>query len=845
MSVDFVLGVLVKTTAALLLAWLVTLAMRRASAAARHAVWAAGILAALSMPALVVWLPTWRTPAVHVQAVLREPAPVLVAGSAVVRRETQSVPTLSLPPISTDTQPSRSIPWAALGFTAWALGSMLLLTRLALALWRVRAISAQPLDVGAPRRVRVLEASATDLMPLTWGVFRPRVLFPSGVRNWPASRFRHVLAHELAHIERRDWAVQMVAEAARAVYWFHPLAWFAVSQLRQEAERACDDLVLSSGATALDYAADVVGLARTLKTPPGVMSSTFAAANPSKFEERISAVLQLTLNRRPLTLRVAAVTLLLAAAVLAPIAAVAAGQEVRGKILEAGTNQPVQEAQIIVRKMGPREYNKPLVSEEVTKLKTDAQGQFAFATSDFGEFIFLASKPGYTAAANTLGALQANVTLSKESPTREIAFTMARPATISGRLVDFETGDPIAGLHVELRGMAARGAQFGGDFRNQPTSADGGFSLQATTGTYALLVTPRRLFKDQVITSFTPDEAHATDLDYRSVFLPGGPEYSAALGVPVISGGTADVGNLRLRKERLYRAHVSIGGACERGDEIPIRATLQFGPTSWTNDLGSFRCGSDFLMRDLAPGNYLLIARLGREAATRVSAVARFEVRESNMEIPMTLQRGVTMNARFVAVEGAGKLPMDRLGVQLIGANIPNYAGEIGPYRPDAEGRFRIENVMPGLREPAMIGLDNEYYVKQIRLQGRPLAGAIDFLADGNLEFEIDSNPSTLSGSVRNNDRPVGDATMLFAPWPYTPGVYMDQMRQVVVDDKGEFQVPGLVPGEYRVFAVANSDVSRATAPANLQRLLTSAQTVKLARGGTQTVTLRLTDPGR
>ena len=78
-------------------------------------------------------------------------------------------------------------------------------------------------------------------MPLTWGLFRPVIVLPSGAEHWPEDRRRIVLSHELAHIARHDWLLQICAELVRALYWFHPLAWLAAARLRQESERACDD----------------------------------------------------------------------------------------------------------------------------------------------------------------------------------------------------------------------------------------------------------------------------------------------------------------------------------------------------------------------------------------------------------------------------------------------------------------------------------------------------------------------------------------------------------------------------------------------------------------------------
>jgi len=73
------------------------------------------------------------------------------------------------------------------------------------------------------RPVRLLECGHPAAMPLTWGILRPLVIFPSASADWPEDRRRIVLSHELAHIARGDWFLQACAELARAFYWFHPL----------------------------------------------------------------------------------------------------------------------------------------------------------------------------------------------------------------------------------------------------------------------------------------------------------------------------------------------------------------------------------------------------------------------------------------------------------------------------------------------------------------------------------------------------------------------------------------------------------------------------------------------
>ena len=97
-------------------------------------------------------------------------------------------------------------------------------------------------DFGLPVTVDVLRHEALGA-PVTWGVFRPVVLMPLEADTWDEQRAAQAFLHELEHVYRKDWIVQVIARALCAVYWFHPLVWVAWRQLCLESERACDDAV--------------------------------------------------------------------------------------------------------------------------------------------------------------------------------------------------------------------------------------------------------------------------------------------------------------------------------------------------------------------------------------------------------------------------------------------------------------------------------------------------------------------------------------------------------------------------------------------------------------------------
>lgn len=77
--------------------------------------------------------------------------------------------------------------------------------------------------------------------PFVLGVFRPRVYISSGLDS---ETFNHVLAHENAHIHRRDYFWKPAGYLLLSLYWFNPLLWIAYILLCRDIERACDEKVL-------------------------------------------------------------------------------------------------------------------------------------------------------------------------------------------------------------------------------------------------------------------------------------------------------------------------------------------------------------------------------------------------------------------------------------------------------------------------------------------------------------------------------------------------------------------------------------------------------------------------
>ncbi len=339
-----ILPLLVKSTLLFALCGLLLLGLRRASASARHLVCLLTLGALLALPLFSAALPGWRLP------VLKEPTPA--QAPALPKREDAEFKAPKTPPlaasgdsampINTATLPETPRPPASGGqalvpggfFILYLLGVLLAAVRPLLGLWGIAhlrracvpAADTQTLSLadecaaalGLPCRPLLCRAEVP--VPMTWGGLRPVVLLPSGSVGWPEDRLRAVLLHEMAHVVRRDWAGHRLADLACALYWFHPCVWLVARRLRAESEIACDDLVVSSGIPAAEYARHLLEIAQSLPGATRPPHSAIAMAQTSKIERRITMILDKTHSRQAIARRVLLFALVPSVAALVTLA---------------------------------------------------------------------------------------------------------------------------------------------------------------------------------------------------------------------------------------------------------------------------------------------------------------------------------------------------------------------------------------------------------------------------------------------------------------------------------------------------------------------------------------------
>lgn len=329
------LSLALKSTAVLGTAWLAAQLLRRRSAAVRHQIWTAASAAVIVLPLLSLWLPAWQPKA----AVAIAPVLFEITATASSNATAQpAVPGNSLAAARVSAVPA---PWrpdlrGAILYI-WVAGCFVAAASLLHAALRARRLrrAAMPSPFGAlssrlardleiSREVAVLETPERT-MPMTLGFLRPIVLFPADARGWSEDRRRMVLLHELAHVRRADVAAQFLSRLALLLNWWNPLAWTAWRESLKERERAADDLVLSCGARASDYAGHLLEIARSMRIA-ALGSAAVCMARRPQLEGRLLAILDSHVNRESAGRAFAFVTAAAAVALVLPLAALHAQQ---------------------------------------------------------------------------------------------------------------------------------------------------------------------------------------------------------------------------------------------------------------------------------------------------------------------------------------------------------------------------------------------------------------------------------------------------------------------------------------------------------------------------------------
>jgi len=145
------------------------------------------------------------------------------------------------------------------------------------------------LSLGISRNVEFLESTRVKA-PLLVGYLKPAVIVPAGMLTMlPVNQVETILIHELYHLLRRDYLVNIMQLFIEGVLFYHPAVWIISGSIRSERENCCDDSVLKVSGNPVQYAKALIHLAEQKyysRLTPGAVGS-----RKGQFESRIKRIL--------------------------------------------------------------------------------------------------------------------------------------------------------------------------------------------------------------------------------------------------------------------------------------------------------------------------------------------------------------------------------------------------------------------------------------------------------------------------------------------------------------------------------------------------------------------------
>lgn len=258
--------------------WITLSALKKKSANSRYIAACCALGAMAAMPFVTAWI-LYSHP-VSARAAALPPVPVQMSAAAIGGRV-----------MGVDIDPRAWIDllqaWA---LPIWSAGAFLFSIRLVLGykhaftLGRrgkpaahavVETVRRLVRSMGVRRRVHVLISTMSD-SPSVVGWLRPVILIPAGALiGLTPLQLEAVLAHEIGHIKRYDYLINLLQMLAETLLFYHPAVWWASKRIRIERELCCDDLAVRHSGNALRYARALTVLEKLRLQPPMVaMAST-------------------------------------------------------------------------------------------------------------------------------------------------------------------------------------------------------------------------------------------------------------------------------------------------------------------------------------------------------------------------------------------------------------------------------------------------------------------------------------------------------------------------------------------------------------------------------------------
>jgi protocatechuate 3,4-dioxygenase beta subunit len=471
---------------------------------------------------------------------------------------------------------------------------------------------------------------------------------------------------------------------------------------------------------------------------------------------------------------------------------------VSGMVVNQLTSEPLRHAKVAME--GTRNgANVPYVAE------TDATGIFLVKDVDPGSYHLMVDHPGFLQIPRISGVQSltgASLTVKRKQTLRDIVLRVSPSSVVTGRVFD-QYGDPASDFQVEAR----RYSYIGGKrqlhlIATAVTNDLGEYRLHGLrSGTYYIVASSAAaaMGADQ-------DESGAAQ-QYAPTYYPRNTDLLGAAPVAVGQGDQISGIDIWATVSRPVtirgRVLTPAGTQFSRNTVITLMsrgvdtAGASFNPTTTVKD-----AQGHFEIRGVSPGAYTLSALMDEKNDHYAGAQA-LEIRDLDIEnIEMVMNRAGTVNGR-VRVEGDKSIALKSVRVLLEPDNNLLTGSVVGDVKPD--GTFSIAGVLPDQYTIEVFGLPQEFYVRKIEVGMEDIQGRkVDFThTAGPFELVVGSSSGRVIGSVVDEEQHAASGVEVVLVPALDHRQERDLYKTGFTNKEGRFDIVGIVPGEYKVFALA------------------------------------------
>jgi Carboxypeptidase regulatory-like domain/Polysaccharide lyase family 4, domain II len=505
---------------------------------------------------------------------------------------------------------------------------------------------------------------------------------------------------------------------------------------------------------------------------------------------------------------------------------------IAGVVLNDSTGAPIPRAQVALSTTGATPLN------AVTY--TDSFGGFAFSYIPPGRYLLYAMADGYEGGgyeAPTPYHPPSFLELSEGQQRLGLTLRLRQLGAISGIVLDPD-GDPVSGAEVQLlvRGYSRRKPS-NRLVKAAPSNDRGEYRLyHIEPGTYAVMAR----HPAQVTVPGQPVNALGTQ------FYPNADRMSAAAMLTVDPGKQLTGIDFRLPPRRTIRLKVNVSFPPGLPNGTQVR--LQVYPEDQPGEVnGSFfigarnaaDLGSQFA--EMAPGTYVISAQCSADGHD-YAGVERVELTRDSEEVTVPLTTGVELAGK-VAFESDENVERPAFQVQLIPGDALAAAGRARPAEMKPDGTFRIPDVTPGLWDISVQPLPPGGYLKAIRLGDQDVLTEDMFIrpdTSAPLNIIVSARGGVVEGGVLDEgggEKPVRAAVLLAPEGKFADVESFYMMTNA--DNSGHFELKGVTPGTYRLYAFDRMLPDFVQNPEGLKPYRTRGEPLAVEEGGRVTIQVR------